>query len=327
MTPKRSEYVVGVDGGGTASRAIAVATDGEVLAEISGGPLNFYTTSPSRFRESVRDVLTRIATVAGPGTLLHVVIGTAALFDQPSDQEKAVATEGLPEQTRENLTLTGDAVVAAHGATEGKPGVLVIAGTGSVAIAIGHDGRHAFQGGFGPLIGGDPGSAFWMASQAVLAASRGALPDSRPTALAESICAHFRVRNLTSLIPILYQDGFACGKLAALSEFLAVGDSEHASDWPRIEEEAGSQLAHLAEPLCRFVGVRDASVYAAGAVLTKNSRVRKSLEQHLSKMLRREVVVVKPALDAPAGAALMAFDRIRHEITPAILQGLRTSRP
>jgi N-acetylglucosamine kinase-like BadF-type ATPase len=63
-----------------------------------------------------------------------------------------------------------DAQAAALGALDGRPGVLVLSGTGS--IAIGHDGRGrwARSGGFGPLLG-DEGSGFWLGREWVRAAT------------------------------------------------------------------------------------------------------------------------------------------------------------
>ena len=50
-------FVIGIDGGGTRSRAIAVSVDGDFLGEVSGGPLNYNTASPGKFRASLADII------------------------------------------------------------------------------------------------------------------------------------------------------------------------------------------------------------------------------------------------------------------------------
>ena len=68
------------------------------------------------------------------------------------------------------MHVTGDADTARYGAFLGAPGIVVIAGTGSVAL--GWDGeRFAYAGGHGYLLG-DEGSAYWIGREAVRAALR-----------------------------------------------------------------------------------------------------------------------------------------------------------
>ena len=64
-------------------------------------------------------------------------------------------------RARPRVRVIPDAQAAALGALDGRPGVLVLSGTGS--IVVGHDGRGRWEraGGFGPLLG-DEGSGFWL---------------------------------------------------------------------------------------------------------------------------------------------------------------------
>ncbi|MBI3298301.1 MAG: hypothetical protein HYZ75_09070 [Elusimicrobia bacterium] len=59
------------------------------------------------------------------------------------------------------LVVTGDLELARDAAFGGGPGVLLIAGTGSAALAVGPRGRTGRAGGRGPLLG-DEGSGFWL---------------------------------------------------------------------------------------------------------------------------------------------------------------------
>jgi N-acetylglucosamine kinase-like BadF-type ATPase len=198
-------------------------------------------------------------------------------------------------------------VVGCFGATAGAPGVLVIAGTGAVGIAIDARGGHTVRGGFGPFLGGDPGSAFWMASQAVIAAQDE--PD-----LAAAICEHFEVAVLTDLIPLLYSGGFDATRLAGLSEVLS---RNPCAAWLRIESRAGRELAELAGPLGAFAGGPSAPVFGSGSVLLSNHRVRESLEQELGRS------VEAPRLDAACGAALLAFRETGTLVTASLIERMR----
>jgi N-acetylglucosamine kinase-like BadF-type ATPase len=121
-----------------------------------------------------------------------------------------------------------DAQAAALGALDGRPGVLVLSGTGS--IAVGHDGRGrwARSGGFGPLLG-DEGSGFWLGREWVRAATapgdfdrirrlaHAAQPVAAVAALAPAVLARAR-RGHAIAVPIV-REGQRC--LAACAVDLA----------------------------------------------------------------------------------------------------------
>ena len=131
-----SGYVIGIDGGSSASHGIAVDASGRVLAKSKGGALNFYTTSDQIFRENLQQLMSELKRPFANRYCLHTVVGTAALMDVPDNLELERAFGGFDLPDRKQLTLVGDAVTAAFGATKGAPGVLIISGTGSIAVSI-----------------------------------------------------------------------------------------------------------------------------------------------------------------------------------------------
>ena len=321
-----SDYVMGIDGGGSASRGVAVTGAGELRVTATGGALNFYTTCPQTFRNNLADLRNRLASQLADRQCLHTVVGTAALLNVASNQEWDMATSGLPQASREELTLVGDALTAAHGATGGQAGVTVISGTGSVAISVKGNGRYDMRGGLGPLIGGDPGSAFWLASQAVLAAQLNQSPDGELCPLGSLICQYFQVGKLTELIPVLYGERMDTGRLAALAGNLAGNpEAEAIPEWLTIQEHAGIRLAEMTAPLFHSQ-TKPARIFASGSVLINNQRVRHSLTATLSQLLDHEIMSAEPRLGAPEGAALMALANAGIEITPGLLDRLQTSR-
>ena len=92
-------FVLGIDGGGSSSRAVAVTVEGELLGEVDGGPLNYNTTSPGEFRASLRNIIRRFSDEHGVDPVAEqTVIGTASLFTSPELGEAAsVCGELLPQ--------------------------------------------------------------------------------------------------------------------------------------------------------------------------------------------------------------------------------------
>lgn len=287
-----ADYIIGIDGGATRSVGVAMGLDGTILSEASGQGLNACATSVTSFQHHLQD-LWNVLTARRSGTCLSAVIGTASLFEEASPSEKEALLDTLtclPRKTR----LIGDAMTALYGATSGNPGVLVISGTGSIAMALGADGKHRTMGGFGALLGGDPGSAFWMSCQAILHAET-LLPSSP---LRRAIVEHFDVATLHDLV------GLSVDQIASLSGHLSICMSED-THWQHIEEDAGRALARFSWPLLE--DHPQLPVYVSGSVLEKNQRVRGAFSQALAINAGHDVPLITPCASAALGAAFLAL--------------------
>lgn len=302
-----TRVLIGIDGGGTRSRGRAVSLEGRVLGEADGGPLNPFTTSVPIFRESLRGLVE--ALIGETGTRCEIasaVVGTAALFDWPEPGRMPEWIGGLLPEDR--TRVVGDAVTALYGATRGRPGCLVIAGTGSLAAALDATGRFRFHGGLGPVVESDPGSALWMAARAVQRAQReetGSSGDGLGD-FGRAVCGYFGVERVGAAVMDLYSAPEVARRLAGLSGRMAAM-SPLLPDWECIERAAGSALAGLVLPLLSGnAETGAATLHITGSVLTGNARVRQSLRVELEACLKRDVTLAAPEGDAVDGAVRLA---------------------
>jgi len=88
-----------------------------------------------------------------------------------TSRERAALARRLRPLAR-RVRVLSDAEAALLGALDGGPGLLVVAGTGSIVLGRDARGRVRRAGGLGPLIG-DEGSAFWLGREWVRATARG----------------------------------------------------------------------------------------------------------------------------------------------------------
>src|SRR5262245_51034548 len=151
-----SALAVGVDVGGTWIR-IHATTDGRRA-----------TRAVARVA-AAGDLDTRLAAVWrlrgwSPRNVVALVVASKGIWTRQECDRVARRLGRFARAVR----VMPDAQAAALGALDGRPGVLVLSGTGS--IVIGHDGgnRWARAGGFGPLLG-DEGSGFWLGREWVRA--------------------------------------------------------------------------------------------------------------------------------------------------------------
>lgn len=298
--------VIGIDGGGTRSGGVAMDREGLVFAEAEGGALNFYTTSNAEFAANLNELLAKLRRALGVRPCVGTVIGTAALFGEATDEEQREALSAVNTNGLGNVLLVGDAVTAAYGATGGRPGILIIAGTGSIAIRW--DGREvAFSGGLGPMIDGDPGSASWMVAQALIRVQREACERRADSRLTEALFDYFCVHSLDSLISKIYRSDSPRQHMAAGAEILASTFGEvDQCQWSEIERHAGQALADLVTPLLVGLDPKPTDLFISGSVLGKNPRVREGLMAGLQGRVGSSLNLQGPQYDAIRGAALMA---------------------
>jgi glucosamine kinase len=280
--------ILGIDAGGSGTR-VALLENGTVTVRPPGPPMNALLT------DGFAGHLRRIIEAAD---------ATAAGIGMPGIRLPGQARDLSVELTRQTgcpVHVTGDADSARAGAFLGAPGVVVIAGTGS--MASGWNGESSARAGGHGFLLGDEGSAYWIGRAAVRAALRfqdqmgGSGPIHRAVtraagqsldALIGDICTHPAERDrLTALAPAVTA--------------LAAEDAEAS----RIVLEAAEHLAELAESIRRRLG--PLPVAGAGGVFRAPVIWDRFAEL---------TGAVRPAASAAVGAALLAGQHASDALPP-----------
>jgi glucosamine kinase len=270
--------VLGIDVGGSGTRVVLLE-NGTVTPQPGGPPMNALLTDDFA-GHLLRIIKAADVTCAG--------VGMAGLRQDVQARELSQALSG---QAGCPVHVTGDADTAQAGAFLGGPGVVVIAGTGSMAFGRNGDG-HARAGGHGFLLG-DEGSAYWIGRAAARAALRwqdgmgGSEPIHRAVLaaagtdlddLVNDVCTHPAERaTLTALAPALTA--------------LAATDPEAG----RITRRAAEHLAALAQAVRDRLG--PLPVAGAGRVFGADPIWDRFAEL---------TGATRPLADAAVGAALLA---------------------
>jgi glucosamine kinase len=161
---------LGIDAGGTKTDS-AVSNGAELLGQASGGSCKLARVSRQEARENLQSVIQRACEAARvlPRDIQHVCFGLAgASLPEAVKWAQDTIREIAPSAT---TYVAGDHIIAHRAAFGTSHGVLVIAGTGSIAFGRNPKGQTARAGGWGPSVS-DEGSAFWVGREAVIAALR-----------------------------------------------------------------------------------------------------------------------------------------------------------
>jgi N-acetylglucosamine kinase-like BadF-type ATPase len=201
------------------------------------------------------------------------------------------------------LSVTNDAWIALAGATAGAAGVVVIAGTGSIAVGRNGD-RTARAGGWGYIFG-DEGGGFDIARQAVRAALRREEGWGEPTVLHRDILAATGASDLNDLMHRMYTPEFPRPRIAALSA-LVDGAAQSGDAVARgILRQAAADLARIAAAVRdRLFGPDEPSVVSYVGGVFRSAILLDSF---------REQVQSQPPVHGPAAGALLEAYRASGE--------------
>ncbi|HEY4038376.1 MAG TPA: BadF/BadG/BcrA/BcrD ATPase family protein [Burkholderiaceae bacterium] len=162
-------YLIGIDGGGSATRARLTDGARRVLADGVAGPSGLSLGVKAAWAQIDLAIARCFASAGLPVAAMHecaLGVGLAGVnFKEQAQQFLRGAGRFA------HVALATDGATMLLGAFSGKPGVVVVAGTGSVGEALRRDGSRAGVGGWGFPIG-DEGSGAWLGLGAVRAAQR-----------------------------------------------------------------------------------------------------------------------------------------------------------
>ena len=268
--------LIGIDGGGTKT-SCAAYRDGGCIASARSGPMNYNFIG---IHQAAENLLKGIAALGIPaGDIAAVGIGDPSIDDlMPTkpDSPTAKFVGMVSEKLGVPVFVRSDAYITLFGLTGGgRPGVLMLSGTGAMGIAEDADGNICAAGGWGRLTG-DEGSGYYIASEAVKAALHAADGISPPTALTDALTDYFGVKNVRELIPLFYpEEGEAdiAGFAKTAAECAEKGDACA----KKILLDAAGYLAAYTCVLIEKSGAETVGVY--GSVLTGNSIVRREFER------------------------------------------------
>jgi len=314
---------IGIDAGGSGTRAVLLDDVGQLVMAGRGGPSGVIGGAAGRrlLERALQAALAPIAPLArDQACWVHLGLRGLSL---PGRQAAAlVAIQRLLPGA--HVHVSNDAAVALEGGLGGQPGVAVLAGTGSIALTHAADGREGRAGGYGLLLS-DEGSAAWLGRQGLTAWLR-ALDGRGPhTDLAASLGGHIGGSTAQAVISWLYSSRDQPARLAGLAPLVtktaADGDAV-ASD---IVGQAAEALAELAAAAARQVWptvcpkglavARCGGVWAAGALLDAPFVAR------LGTLLPG-AVPVWPRLPPVGGALLLAAAASGQPVEPALLDRL-----
>lgn len=292
---------MGVDAGGTSSTAV-LYNGSEVHAMVQGGPGNMKRIGYDGVVALVASLFEQLQAIAPTQPIERIGIGLAGA-GKPEEQTKLrsllMARFSLP------CTVATDAAIALHGAFDGAAGMLLIAGTGSIAYGRNRLSKQPERvGGWGWQVG-DEGSGSWLGREAVRCALLAEDGRGDETALSPTICAALSIATITDCIPLIYSTEWSAQRYGEIAPLvLETAKEDYVAR--RLVRLAASHLAKHLVVLQQKLGgeaqVRD--VVFSGGLIANDTLLRQELLTELDHIgtFSLTTAVYSPAV----GAARMA---------------------
>lgn len=290
---------IGVDAGGSKTVA-ALAQDGTFVRVFEGIAAN----PSSRGIEAASETIAE--TIAGSldGAHPHAIfVGAAgARRESVASEIKNALQSRFPGAS---IAVGDDCCIALRAAVPQGDGVVLIAGTGSVAYAE-RAGEVYHAGGYGYLVG-DEGSGFAIGSAALrllLRAFDGRVPRD---AFLDEIAERIQAANELDVLARVYGNPHAVSDIAALARVVLDAANRGERSANKIVQAAALELADLVKSLVKRAGLTgsDAPIVFAGGMLANNTLLSFLLETRLKNDLP-QMPILKGAHEPYSGALALA---------------------
>jgi N-acetylglucosamine kinase-like BadF-type ATPase len=296
MMPK---ILIGADVGGTKT-AVAVSLDGKIVGRAEGPGAAVRPGRALASASTIIEVVRRALSEAGRLTGDVLVVGAAGAGRAPEREELRTAIRN--ENIAAHVTVTTDIEIALAAAFQQGPGIVVSAGTGSVAVGRDQSGKRHRIGGYGWQMG-DEGSGYAIGRASLGAVSRAQDDRSPPTALSQRVLQATRSEDFDALVR--WAAGASPAEVAALAPHVLAVAAEGDPLARGIADYAARELSQLALCLLPKMDLSPpVSVAITGGLLSPDQPLRRAL---LAKL--REEPALKPTeapVDAVAGALFLA---------------------
>ncbi len=304
-------YFLGVDGGGTKTCFTLIDVNGKVISKVIKGPSHPTQIGFENLEKLLREGLEEIITnnkisasdiervtlgLAGYGIVKEIAEGIAKIVERVFNEIK--------------YELVSDVRVAIAGDLAGEDGINIVAGTGSIALAL-KNNEIIRCGGWGYTVG-DEASAYWIGKKTIALFSKESDGRAEKGALYELVRKNLGLNKDAEIISYVNDkikgDRSEIAKLAKIcSDAAILGDEEAMA----IFNEAAVEITEMIKVLLRNFGNEQVKVSYTGGVFKSGELILKPLKNMLEGL---NVELIEPILSPDLGGCLLAYKNSGYEV-------------
>ena len=312
-------YALGIDGGGSRTRALLCDTYGQIIGKGLSGGTNPRTSSAGELKAHLQEAIEQATRSIACSKILAAHFGIAGAGDARARAKvQAITKELLSEQT--TRTIGHDLEIALVGGLGSNTGIVLVAGTGSACYGRTCDGRSTKCGDWGDLVD-DVGSGSWIGLRALQVCVRqtdGRLPESP---LKQAVMDFLKIEHMDAFKTRIHDSGLSRSERAQVAPIILDLAKKGDEVSLAIVAECVDALSSCVFITSRQLGIKSPTVLLAGG-LFQHTYFSNSLEAALNARIPN-AIITQPILSPTAGAVLMALKAANCEISGASIEKLK----
>ncbi len=305
------KYVIGIDGGGTKSVINIADLNGKIISRGLGGPTNIKSASLDEVHTVLKELMENA--VSKSGLLIDdcasVCIGTAGVHELKGESDVAALIKSIG--IKGNVIVTNDAEIVLAAESKDVEGVVLIAGTGSIAYGIDRYRKRYRSGGWGHILG-DEGSGYYIGLEGIKAALK--CYDGREpyTELLPMLEQEMGVLNVEGMVDRIYKKDLKKSEIAYYSKTVNKAFENGDKKAEEILQNSSSELFMLVDAVIKAMKYENVSttVVVNGSVIVKNNFIFNSFT-NLAKDKYPLINIKKLSKEAAYGASRIALKALK----------------
>jgi N-acetylglucosamine kinase-like BadF-type ATPase len=303
--------VLGVDGGGTHTRAAIIDETGQLLGWGKAGPSNYDDVGIELAQSNIARAVNSASQTAGIAAdqLTSVFFGMAGVVSENDRQIILQIAHNLHLAPPNAIGVDHDCRIALAGGLGGRPGIVLITGTGSSCYGRNAQSQDWRAGGWAHLIA-DEGSSYWFGLQAMRAAVRGFDGRGRPTLLYDAVMHEIELADINEIMHRLYHIGMSRAEVAALAPIVFAAARQGDQVAQRIIELGIHELVLAIHAVATRLGLLPSpEIVLVGGLQKVKANFATPLRTAIQERLPGSKVH-SPDLSPVLGASLLALEQI-----------------
>lgn len=320
-------YYLGIDGGGTKTRATILNSSGSVVTTAVGSSSNFGNIGKHQASRNIEKTAYAAASKAGiePHAFDAAFLGIAGVVSQKDRDTVFNLARQLNLAPKGMIGVDHDCRIALAGGLAGQPGIVQIVGTGTSCFGMNESGERWMAGGWGHLIA-DEGGGYWMGIQAMKAATAAYDTRGNPTLLTSMILDALNIDTIDQVMHRVYSENLSVTDIASLSHLVIDAAQQEDQLAIKIITRGMEEVALCVKAVARYLGLKgdDIKLVHIGGILQAGPVVTIPFAQAIHRHL--PLCKIRTAtLSASIGAGLLARQLHRHVIDPEFINNAKNS--
>lgn len=302
---------LGVDGGGTKTHIVLIDAEKQFVSEAFSGASNPLRVGIEKSVANIFSAVDKACDIAGKsqGDIVAVECGLAGV--RRADLRQIIRRMVSQRFRVKMVEVITDAEIALFAATDGKEGLVVIAGTGSVCIGQNSEGKIYSAGGWGPLAG-DEGGGAGIARRALQSIAKASDGRGKTTNLSDVAVDYFRAGRLEDLSVAIYAPQIDNARIAGFARYVI--ETAQAGDEVAISvlKEAGRELGIAARAVIKELKLerKKFPIGYVGGIFHAGELIFKPFLETVHEIAPK-AFISEPKFAPAAAAAQMAYDNFK----------------